>query len=74
MPVYLTARGTEVDRIAQGNFPGAGTTVRRQSARDTEVVCFDLRLSDESVERGVDASEGNWAFRIWFEVSLVYRQ
>jgi len=70
--VYVRASGYEVDKIQEGTFPGAGTTIRKQKAKNTEVVCFDLRGPREDLMLGVHAKNGSWEFRIWFQVVLAY--
>jgi hypothetical protein len=73
IPVRITARGFEIDKVQSWVPSAGGSTIRKQRASNTETVCLDLRASDEVQSIGVHAREGNWEFRIWFEVALIYR-
>jgi hypothetical protein len=72
VPVYLTGRGYEYDKIPNPQTGGDDYQVHRSYAHDTDVVCFDLRASDETSMVDVHAADGNFEFRLWFEVALVY--
>jgi hypothetical protein len=74
VPVYFTARGYEYDVINNPTTGGSDIQTHRSFARETDVLCFDLRVSDEATLLDVRARDGNFEFRLWFDVALTYER
>lgn len=72
VPIHVTVRGYEYDKLTEPFSGQEIAQLRRQTASERDVVCFDLRDRDQTLMLGVNAENGNFEFTIWFEVALVY--
>jgi hypothetical protein len=74
VPVYFAVRGYEYDTVNNPTTGGSDLQTHRSFARETDVLCFDLRASDESTSLDVRARDGNFEFKLWFDVALTYER
>ena len=75
--VRIGVRGQEFDTApGLGTSPGSFTELTRvinHDARESDLLCLDLRGEEQTYRFGIRAEDGSFQFTDWFDVTLDYR-